>query len=96
MIIGREVDPQQYVEKSKFVSRLDETFGFMCIHIFRELLFHLEGLITPKEVCDNLESLFGKKYEIRGHILENELISLQPSNFETTQQFFSKYKSLVL
>ena len=76
----REVEPQQYVEKSKFLNRLDEAFEFMCIHISRELLFHLEGLITPKEVWENIESLFGKQDELRGHIMENELIALQPKN----------------
>ena len=68
----------------------------MCIHISKELLFHLYGLKTPKEVWDKIESLFGKQDELRGHILENELIALQPSNFETLQLFFSKFKSLVM
>ena len=49
-----------------------------------------------KESWENIEALFGKQDELRGHILENELIALQPSNFEYIQQFFTKYKSLVL
>ena len=76
MTMGREAEPQQYVEKSKFLNRLDEAFSFMCIHISRDLLFHLEGLRTPKETWDNLEYLFGKQDDLRGHILENELIAL--------------------
>ena len=59
-------------------------------------MFHLEGLRTLKEAWDKLEYLFGKQDELRGHILENDLISLQPKNFETIQQLFTKYKSLVL
>ena len=58
--MGRYVEPQQHLEKSKYLNKLDEAFGFMCIHISRELLFHLEGLRTPKEVWEKLESLFGK------------------------------------
>ena len=81
--MGREVEPQQYLKKFKYPNKLDETFGFMGIHISRELLFHLDGLKTPKEVWDKLESLFGKHEELKGHILENELITLQPSDFET-------------
>ena len=76
MTMGREVEPQQYVEKNKFLNRLDEAFDFMCIQIFLDLLFHLEGLRTPKEAWDKLESLFGKQDELRGHILENDLVSL--------------------
>ena len=32
------------------MNKLDEAFGFMCIHISRELLFHLDGLKTPREL----------------------------------------------
>ena len=82
MTMGREDEPQQYVEKSKFLNRLDEAFDFMCIHISRDILFHLEGLITTKEAWDKIQSLFGKQYDLRGHILENELIALQPISFK--------------
>ena len=68
----------------------------MCIRISRDLVFHLEGLRTLKEVWDKLESLFGKYDEVRGRILENELIALYPINLDTIEQFFSKYKSPVL
>ena len=54
MIIGRETKPQQYVEKNKFFNQLDKAFGFMCTHISRDLLFHLEGPRTSKEAWDKL------------------------------------------
>ena len=68
----------------------------MCTHISRYILFHLEGLRTLKEAWDKLEYLFSKQDELRRHILENELIALQPNSFESIQQFFTKYKSPVL
>ena len=74
--MGREVEPQQHIEKYKFLNRLDEAFGFMCIHISREILFHLEVLRSPKELWDKIEYLFGKQDELRGHILDNEVIAL--------------------
>ena len=40
--------------------------------------------------------MFGKQDELQGNILENDLIALQPNNFEYIQQFFTKFKSLVL
>ena len=58
--MGKEVEPQQPIEKSKYLKKLDEAFGFMCIHISRELFFHLDGLKIPREVCQKLESLSGK------------------------------------
>ena len=29
----KEVEPQEIIEKSKYVNKLDEDFCFMCIHI---------------------------------------------------------------
>ena len=58
--MGREDEPQPPLEKSNHLDKLDEAFGFMCIHISRDLLFHLDELITKKKVWDKLESLFGK------------------------------------
>ena len=46
--MGKEFEPQHTLEKSKYLQKLDESFGFMCIHISRELLFHLDGLKTPR------------------------------------------------
>ena len=85
--MGREFKPQQPLKKSKHLNKLDEAFGFMCIHVFRELLFHIDGMITLKEVWDKIESLFGKQDELKGHILENELTTLHPCNLKTIQQF---------
>ena len=33
---------------------------------------------------------------MRGHEIENELISLSPSSFKSLQLYFSKFKALVL
>ena len=33
---------------------------------------------------------------MRGHKIENELISLSPSSFQSLQLYFSKFKALVL
>ena len=75
---------------------MDDAFGFMCIHISRELLFHIDGLENPKEVCENIGSFFGKKDELRGHILQNDIKELQPNKFKTIERFFSKFKSLIM
>ena len=94
--MGTEVEPNSAIEKSKFFNRLDEAFGMLCLSISKDLLFHVDNLTTPNEVWLKLEALFGKTDEMRGHQLENELISLSPAHFETIQYFFTKFKSLVL
>ena len=43
-----------------------------------------------------MESVFGKHNEIRGHQLENELLSLNPNDFSCIQDYLSKYKTLRL
>jgi hypothetical protein len=42
-----------------------------------------------------LEGIFGKKYEMRGHILEVELLTLDPKSFNNIQNFFTKFKDLL-
>ena len=96
MSMGRETEPHHPTEKNMLLNRLDEAFGFLCTHISRDLFFHLDGLKTPKESWEKLKFLLGKKDELRGHILENKLIALQPSSFETIQQFFTNFRSLAL
>ena len=68
----------------------------MCLSISRDLLFHLDGLTSPNEVWEKLTDIFGKTDEMRGHQIENELISLSPNSFESLQLYFSKFKALVL
>ena len=76
IIIGREVEPHHPAKKNKFLNRLDEAFGYLCTHISRDLLFHLEGLRTPRKSWEKLEELFGMQDELWGHILESELVAL--------------------
>ena len=60
IILVREVEPHHPVEKNKFLNCLDEAFGYLFTHIYRDLLFHLEVLRTPRESWEKLEELFGK------------------------------------
>ena len=46
--MGRDKELHHPTKKNKFLNRLDESFGFLCTHISWDLLFHLEGLKTPK------------------------------------------------
>ena len=61
-----------------------------------DLLFHMESTTTPNNVWKTLDRLFGEQDELRGHQLENELIGLNPCNFDTIQYFFTMLKGLRL
>ena len=81
--MATEADPNAVVEKIKWHNRRDEAYGLLCQSISRDLLFHIDGLTSPNELWENILDIFGKIYEMRGHEIENELISLSPSSFES-------------
>ena len=43
--------------------------------ISTNLRFHISGIDEADQAWEKLESVFGKHNEIRGHQLENELLS---------------------
>ena len=90
-----EFEPESAIEKSRFLNKKDEAFSFLCLSISDDLVFHLTDLKTLKEIWDKLESLYGNHDDMRVYQLENELMSLQPSNFETLNDFFTKFKNIV-
>ena len=94
--LALENDPNAVIEKAKWHNRLDEAYGFLCLSISPDILFHIYGLTTPTQVWTQLESLFGVQDELRVHQLEIQLFSLSPSNFESLEGFFTNFKSLVL
>jgi hypothetical protein len=83
-------------EKIKYFNKLDEAIGLICLSISRDLLFHVSGATTPDVVWTTLEGLFGKQNAMRVHQLENEIISLSPIHFSNLQEFFTKFKSILV
>ena len=90
-----EVELIHYVDKEKYWNKLDESYGCLCLSISKYLLFHINGLKTPNDIWDILATLFDKQDDLRIYHLQNELISLHPDNFETMNDFFTKFKHLV-
>ena len=89
-----KADPNAAVEKIKWHNRRDDAYGLLCLSISRYLLFHLDGLKSPNEVWEKLVEIFSNTDEMRGHKIENELISLSPSSFESLQLYFPSLKPL--
>ena len=92
--MATKVDPNVFVEKIKWHNRTDESYGLLCLSISRDLLFHIDSLTSTNEVWENIEDIFGNIDEMRGHQIENELISLNPSSFESLQLYFTKLRPL--
>ena len=84
------------MEKIKYFNKLDELIGLICLSISREFLFHVSEATILDAVWTTLEGLFGKQDEMRVHELENELISPSPTHFSNLQEYFTKFKSLLI
>ena len=65
--MATEGDPNATAEKIKWHNRRDEAYRLLCLSISRDLLFHLDGFTSPNEVWENIEEIFGNKYEMIGH-----------------------------
>ena len=48
------VDPNAAAKTIKWHNMRDEAYGLLCLSIYRDLLFHLDGLTSPNEVWDNI------------------------------------------
>jgi hypothetical protein len=83
------------VEKERFFNKIDESYGILCLNMSSYFLFHVSACKTPNEVWTTMEGLFGKRDEMRGNMLENELIYLIPRNFQSLQGLFSKFNTLI-
>ena len=59
--MGMEPEPNVAVEKSKYWSKLDEAYGFLCLSISKDILFHLSGLKTPKKVWEQLKKYLASR-----------------------------------
>ena len=53
-----EAYPNVAAKKIKWHNRIDEAYGLLCLGISKGLLFHLDGLLTPNEVWENIHFNF--------------------------------------
>ena len=93
---GKEKKSTDDDKKIKWANICDESRGLIGMSISTDLWFHISVIDEPDQAWEKLESVFGKHNEIRGHQLENELISLNANDFSCSQDYLSKYKTLRL
>ena len=58
--MAAEVEPTLAIEKSKYLNRMDEAHGSICMCISPELQFHLSPYNTPNEIWKKVEEIYGK------------------------------------
>jgi hypothetical protein len=58
------------------------------------LIYHLQKIDDPEEAWDTIESVFGKLNIIRAQQLENQVLTLCPSDFSCLGDYLSRFKTL--
>ena len=62
--MNTETEPNGIMEEIKYWNELDEAYGFLCFPISKDLLSHITGLKTLKDIWDQITSLFDKQDDI--------------------------------
>jgi hypothetical protein len=83
------------IEKSKYLNRMYETFRTICSLISLDLLFHISSCKTPIDAWNTMGGIFEKWDDMRVHMIEVELLTLDPKHFDKLQYLFTKYKYLL-
>jgi hypothetical protein len=93
--MNTDIESTSTIEKSKYLNRMVEALGTICSLISLDLLFHISSYKNPNESWKILEEIFGKNDEMRGHMLEVELLTLDLKKIDNIQDFFTKFKDLL-
>jgi hypothetical protein len=94
--LGKEKEPTDVDKKVKWANRSDEARGLIRMSISHDLRFHLKEIDDPDEAWEKIESVFGKLNIIRAQQLENQVLTLSPSDFSCIRDYLSKFKTLII
>ena len=83
-------------KRRKWFDRRDKALGSLRSTISHDFLYHIASYTHPHDAWTTLEGIFGKPDRIRKFKLENELIGLNPCDFDNIQEFFSEFNSIIL
>ena len=91
---GHETKPSDDDKATKWENKQDQARGLIGMSIAQDLRFHILDINTPDEALEKLKTVFGIQNQIWAHQLENELLTLDPNNFSSIEDFLSKFKAL--
>jgi hypothetical protein len=92
--LGKEKEPTDDDKKVKWANRSDEAHGLIRMSISLNLRFHFKEIDDPDEAWEKIESVSGKLNIIRAQQLENQVLTLSPSDFSCIGDYLSKFKIL--
>ena len=85
--LGTQTAPDDEENIAKWDNKNDQAHGLIGMSISPYLRFHLEGEDSPIKAWEKLNSVFGIKNEIRAFQIENEVFTLDPSNFPSIEDY---------
>jgi hypothetical protein len=65
--IGTEVEHTSSIEKSKYFTRMDESYRIFCFSMYPDLLFDVDTCKNLGDIWTKLKDLLGKKDNPRGY-----------------------------
>jgi hypothetical protein len=92
--LGKKTTPTDDDKKAKWDNRNDKAHGLIRMFISPDLRYHLQGIDDPEEAWNMIEFVFGKLNIIRAQQLENQILTLIPSDFSFLGDYLSKFKTL--
>ena len=95
---GTITKPTDAKELNEWKKQDQQTLGIIrsCVH--RDLFFHIVSCIESKPSWDKLAALYGKVDEEKGFQIEDDLLLMDPKNFDTIQDYIIKaneYRALL-
>ena len=68
----------------------NQALGIIRICVHTNLFFHISSFNDAKGAWDKLEGLYSKVDEEKGFQIEDDLLLLDPKNFDTIQDYVNK------
>ena len=93
---GQETKPPDKYEVAKWENKQYQARGLIEMSIGQDLRFHIQEIDSPHEAMKKLNIVFGIQNEIRAQQLANVLLTLDPNNLSSIEDFLSKFKTLRL
>ena len=72
----------------------DQAHGLIGMSISPYLRFHLDGEDSPVKAWEKLNTIFGIKTDIQAFQLENEFLTLDPTNFPSIEDYYLNLRPL--
>ena len=93
--ITKPTDAKELIDQQK---QDQQALGVIRSCVQGDLLFHIKNCSESKEAWDKLEQLYGKVGEEKGFQIEDDLLLLDPKNYDTIQDYIIKvneYRALL-